>query len=337
MATHYGKFGIDANQPIDGSGNVAARLQNPDYIANTGVHWLRLNMVLPRGDFLSRYDAVIDRTIDREMKLLVAIGQDALGDVPLGDKLRDPNSTAAPGWIQQYVQRFLEIVERYRGKVFVYEAVNEPNGWQGGGRALIHPRWFVYLMNTLYQTIRPQERGIRLISGPLEATWLNDNEAARYLQNVLDIGGWASGDVPWDGVGYHIYVGESPEAPPGTPGCTDPEQIRATYATYLAEMWAVMRGYDPQHHHKLFITEFGWTSDGLGESYQTRQLQTGLDILAGDERVAVASIFCTEDFARKYGLYVQGMSRPKQAFGMVRQLMTTNAPDRTRHVNFAEL
>lgn len=336
MAPRYSKFGIDANQPIDGNGNIAARLQNPDFIASTGAHWVRLNFVLPHPGFLDRYDVIINNFISREMKILATVGHDATGDFRLGNTLRDPGSGDGAGWIQRYAQRFLEIVERYRGRVFAFEAINEPNGWQGGGSALVHPRWFVYLMNALYQTIRPRERGIRLISGPLEATWVNNNEAAVYLDAVYRLGNWAPDEAPWDGIGYHLYVGEDPASPPGSDGSIRPEDVRQTYADFLGKMWGVIQSYEPNTNTKLWVSEFGWTSD-LGEDYQAEQIRLAMDLLANDERVAVASLFCTEDFSKLYGVYAKDMTRAKRAYQVYQGLMRQHAPNRSRVVDFTEI
>ncbi|MBN2471603.1 MAG: hypothetical protein JXN59_12845, partial [Anaerolineae bacterium] len=184
MAVNYAKFGLDGNQPLDNQGNIAARLRNPDYIANSGAHWLRLNFVLPNLSYLDRYDQIVSSFLSRGVKIYATIGHDACRDFWLGDTLRDQNSAGAAAWIQAYAQRFRDIVDRYQGKIFLYEALNEPNGWQGGDRALVHPRWYAAMMNALYSTIKPRQRGIRLISGPLEATWVNHNEAALYLNTV---------------------------------------------------------------------------------------------------------------------------------------------------------
>ena len=336
MATDYSKFGIEANQPIDQNGNIAPRLQNPDYIANTGAHWIRLNFVLPGPAYLDRYDAIINTFLNRNIKIYAAIGHDACGDFWLGDTLRDANNPNGADWIQRYAQRYLEIVNRYRNKVFLFEAFNEPNGWQGGESAIVNVRWFVYMMNTLYQTIRPRERGIRLISAPLEGTWVNDNEAVSYLEQAYKLGNWAPGEVPWDGVGYHMYIGEDPGAARGTDGSTDPADVVQTYDSFVNRLWGVVQKYDPGTRHRLFLSEFGWTSD-LGEEFQARQIQVAMDHIARDDRMALATLFCTEDFSKKYGLYTEGMGRPKQAFTAFRNLMQMNAPTRTKNVDFSKL
>lgn len=336
MATKYSKFGLEANQPIEGDGSVARRLQNPDFIVSSGAHWLRLNFVLPNTGFLDRYDWIIDTFINREMKIYATIGHDATGDFRVGDTLRDPNNPNGAAWIQRYAQRFLEIVNRYQGKVFVFEAFNEPNGWQGGQQALVHPRWFVYLMNTLYQTLSPKQRGIRLVSGPLEATWVNNNEAVLYLDQVYQMGGWARDEVPWDGIGYHLYVGEDPGSPPGSDGSIQPEDVRRTYADFFNKIWSVIQRHEPNTNKKLWVSEFGWTSD-LGEDFQAQQNLVGMDILANDDRVAMAALFCAEDFSKKYGLYQQGMGRQKSAFAAYQSIMRANAPNRSRKVDFEEI
>lgn len=336
MARNYAKLGIEANQPIEGNGQIAARLRNPDFITTTGAHWLRLNFVLPNADYLDRYDTIVNSFIARDMKIYATVGHDATIDFRVGDMLRDPNSTLAIPWIKAYAKRFLDVVERYQGKIFVYEAFNEPNGWQGGQQSIVHPRWFVYMMNHLYQTIQPRQRGIRLISGPLESTWVNNNEGAEYLNEVYKIGNWAPGEAPWDGVGYHIYVGEDPASPKGSPGSIDLDDIRNTYKSFLNKIWGVINFHDPRTKNLLFISEFGWTSI-LGEEHQAQRNRLAMEILAEDDRVAMASLFCTEDFYKPFGIYTEGLGHQKQSFHAFRQMMTTRAPQRTSHVDLDAL
>ncbi len=336
MAVNYAKFGLDGNQPLDNQGNIAPRLRNPDYIANSGAHWLRLNFVLPNLSYLDRYDQIVNSFLSRGVKIYATIGHDACRDFWLGDTLRDQNSAGAAAWIQAYARRFRDIADRYQGKIFLYEALNEPNGWQGGDRALVHPRWFAAMMNALYSTLKPRERGIRLISAPLEATWVNHNEAALYLNTVYQIGNWAPGEIPWDGVGYHLYIGEDPASPAGTDGSIDSNDIRQTYRAFMDKMWSTMHRHDPDTRHLLFVSEFGWSSD-LSEDYQAQQNRLGMELLAADDRVALASLFCAEDFGKKYGLYVEGMGRPKQAFTAYRDVMRTRAPNRSTQIDFKTL
>ena len=45
MAKDLTKIGIAGNAPLDRDGRIAARLADPDIVADTGAVWLRLNFI----------------------------------------------------------------------------------------------------------------------------------------------------------------------------------------------------------------------------------------------------------------------------------------------------
>jgi hypothetical protein len=185
-------------------------------------------------------------------------------------------------------------------------------------------------VNTLYQVIRPRER-MRLISGPLGTV---SNSRPR-LPGGIPARQLGTADVPW-WIGYHIYVGERRISPPGSDSSARPEDIRQTYTLFFNQLWAVIQKYEPNTRKKLWVSEFGWASEN-GEDFQAQRIPVGMEMLAKDDRVAMASLFCTEDFGRLYGVYTPGLTRPKQSFNTYRGLMVANAPNRSRVVDFNEI
>ena len=121
------KIGIDANRPIDPkTGEIQPQVADPDIIASTGTHWVRLNFVLgpwsePGDDTLhsgrswaGAYQKIIAGLRDRGLNIYGLIGAEAMPKDP-GDAFRKP----APGpevesrWMDQYVEHFVAIVEMF--------------------------------------------------------------------------------------------------------------------------------------------------------------------------------------------------------------------------------
>lgn len=337
MARDLTKIGITGNAPLDRDGHIAARLADPDIVASTGAVWLRLNFVQRRDNWLTRYDDIVDGMLAQGLKVYGTIGHEALvNDAPVGDTFRtDKLPTHADvsrqrAWVEQYVDRCEEIVGHFRGRIHVYESFNEPNDWYGGLSALVRqPGWFATMLTELYARLKPRFPEVTLVSGPLLGSWANHNEARTYLNETYKFGmqalDWAPGAIPFDGVGYHIYVSQ------GKFKLDDPletynyfDEVEQNYATFFGGIWQVMAQHEGPHTKKLWISEFGWESGHLGEEFQADMVERGVNILIDDDRVAMATLFCTEDFELTYGLYKQGRfgeGGRKQAWHKYHQLM----------------
>src|SRR5678816_4649525 len=106
----------------------------------------------------------------------------------------------------------------------------------------------------------PAIQDIKIVSGPLQglhsdAEHNNNNAGAKYLRAVYQAGqhffGWGSSGkpFPFDGVGYHLYVAQSPANSDAT--------IRAKYGEYMDEVRQVIRNAEGADK-PILLSEFGW-------------------------------------------------------------------------------
>ena len=317
------KIGIDANRPVDPlTGQVNPRLSDPAIIAETGAGWVRINFVIgpawsgPQDPgFQQTYRGILDGLRNRDIKIYALVGHEAMPTLP-EDQLRGAPPAGQPHheWIDRYVQTFVQIARIFHDRVDVFEAYNEPDDFHGGGNNWIHPGWFAVLMQALYTQLHadPVTRSVFLVSGPLQGLHNDDehhngNGGARYLRSTYQEGkaryGWgSSAPFPFDGVGYHLYVAQSP--------ASSNEKIRQKYDEYMSQFRQVI-DEEEGAAKPIYLSEFGWMSNFGNEDFQIRAMQLGLDLALNDPSLALVIWFCTQDFGSEdnhkfYGLYRQG-------------------------------
>lgn len=322
------KVGLDANRPIDPvSGAVAAQVEDPSIIAETGVGWVRINFVLGQAwpsvfeaGWQERYSQIIAGLRNQGLKVYGLISHEALS-VPPADQLRNPPpaDAAQDPWIDSYVESFAAIARRFHQEVALFESFNEPDDYHDGGENWIHPGWYAVMLQAIHQRVRndPAIRHITLVSGPVQGIHNdddhhNDNGGARYLARVYAEGkkryGWGSRQpFPFDGVGYHLYVGQSP--------ANSEAQILAKYREYLNGFSAVIREAEGQAR-PIYLSEFGWFSNFNNEEFQARAMRIGMQAALEDPSLALVIWFCCQDFDPEdnykfYGLYRQGSISPE--------------------------
>ena len=89
MARDLTKIGITGNAPLNNDGSIAARLKDPNIVASTGAVWLRLNFVQRRGDWLDKYERIVDGMLDKDIQVYGTIGHEALvNDNPIFDTFK---------------------------------------------------------------------------------------------------------------------------------------------------------------------------------------------------------------------------------------------------------
>ena len=324
MQQRVHKIGLDANQPIDAQGNIAARLRDPEIIASANASWLRINFVLERRydsptdkKWLETYDKIIDQYLAKGMNIYGLIGHEAVRSrLGLPDFFRDPRSATrdnrAEQWINEYVENFATIVKHFYPRIKVFESFNEPDDWSGGNRNWIHSSWFAVMLTRIYDRIKVEERltKVTLVSGPLQGLSLNNNGAVSYLTDTYSYGtntlGWgkAGRPYPFDGIGYHIYIHES-----YNPNWQQHERaVRQTYGEFTGAIKRVIKRFEGQDRH-LYISETGWPSardNREDKKFQARHATLILKLMNDDPSVALGIWFCTEDFmppVKFYGLY----------------------------------
>ncbi|MBX7237551.1 MAG: N-acetylmuramidase family protein [Caldilineales bacterium] len=356
-------IGIDANSPIHDDGNLAGQVADPGFIADARVGWVRLNFKL--GPWQSVHDqtrhagrtwretftGLVDGYRRRGLQIYGLINHEAVR-VPEYDILKlfrsEPGASRSHPWIDRYVETFIAILEMFGNSLSAVESFNEPDGWWGGDKNLVHPGWFAIMLERIYHEVRrrPEFNHIRIVSGPVEGTAANKNGGAlHYLPDVYAFGkrhldwGKPGKPFPFDGIGYHLYVEEGMNRD----WLPHREAIRATYTRYLDEMRKTIRASGDSPNKPLYISEMGWYTNHGPEQRQAECLPFALEtLLNGGWNVNLAVIFCTQDFNAQdadppkwYGLYrpgALGENGRKPAFDDVRSLSlrtrggTTPAP-----------
>lgn len=345
------KLGIDANAPIHASsGKIGMQVSDPGIIADTGVGWVRINFILgerwshptdqhrvDNRTWEESYRAIINGFTNRNLKIYGLISNEAVRRHPDG-RFRQPptGDPLADDWIQEYVATFVTIARLFRDELEVIESFNEPDDWKQGrfgwndrDRNWIHPHWFAAMLEAIYRAMRAPTNAdlhhIRLVSGPLQGLAVNGNAGSRYLKEVYSYGrqvlGWGvRRPVPFDGIGYHLYIAENPREPAS--------EIPTMYNDFMNELRDVISlhegGVKP-----IYLSEYGWDTRHMSEEKQAVCMRIGLQTLLDDPSVALGVWFCTQDFEKQYGIFHQHSLERKQSYGafhaICHQLTTVTA------------
>lgn len=276
-------IGIDAGNPItiDGGTNL---MNNDEWggnttngmIASSNAQFVRLNFFRPTNygqnndGWLDTYDDIVCHFNSNNIPIYAVITDVVGGD---GSHVNGyVNTSDKIAWINNYVNTFEKIVQRYCGKIHVYESYNEPNTWISGTNP--NPKMsqsnFAYLLNEVYNRVKPggsNPYDITVVTGPLEA---NDtytcgftyDGAANYFVGVLNFGvanyNWDQNNnnfYPFDGVGYHIYVRRE---------CSGQFDLEYGIDLSLDAIWNKPQyGAIPNSRKMLYISEIGWNSERM--------------------------------------------------------------------------
>jgi hypothetical protein len=326
--------------PITGEPNRAAQDQMGAILARTGVRWVRLEFIIEQRDGesvadafernISRYDYFIDQVAPRHnLKVLGLLSFGLMAPDP-----RDPNygllatdiandpkyGGAVNFYIRTWLDRALQIAQRYEDRVAAYQILNEHNrlpvspGY-GGGEGLdpvvvgrLHTKFYrCFKQNECDHTSNdPAWRaGVQVITGGLHPRGSDsivvdpDPKAARlpgitdraYLRAVYDSDGFQgySGGYPLDGIGVHPY----------------PVEIRASLQTISSDVGQIELRLDqlrsvlsPAEQKPFWITELGYDAGypRQTEHGQAAFLRESFTRLAARDDIARIFWFKYEDF-----------------------------------------
>ncbi len=321
VAGRAGAVEVGLSGPSVENGDADAAVAAARAVEATGTTWARLNFRLDvwsapddatrRGPQLLTWYEAYDRLVDELTTHGVQVyGQIGAESVPGGG---EPDSD---DHVQRYATAFVQIVDHFRDRVRVFETFNEPNNWRDAKsmRPAVAPLYFAKELQAIYLATkfdggRAQDpcAQVTIVSGALFSS--EDTNAADYWNQVVDAGrntlawDWMHehvGSWPYDGVGYHVYVGQAASA-------TASSVASATQAN-LDGIWAAVAARDDQAaSKKLWLTEFGWTIDQVSAAEQAQFLTTSFDTYAANGNVAAAFWFTYQDFpGGRYGLYDDG-------------------------------
>jgi hypothetical protein len=321
VAARAGAVEIGLSGPSVYGGNVDGALAAARAVEATGTTWVRLNFRLdlwsapddatrrgPQG--LTWYEAY-DRLVDE----LTTHGVQVYGQVG-GESVPGDGEPDSDDHVQRYAAAFVKIVDHFRDRVRVFETFNEPNNWRDSisKRPAVAPAYYAKELQEIYLAVkvdggRAQDpcAQVAIVSGALFSS--EDTDAADYWAQVIDAGrnqlafDWMHehvGSWPYDGIGYHVYVGQAASA-------TTASVAQAAQAN-LDAIWAAVAARDDQAAgKKLWLSEVGWTIDQVSALEQADFLTTSFDTFAGDAHVAAAFWFTYQDFPDgRYGLYDDG-------------------------------
>lgn len=319
------RIGLDCNQPIDPSSGAIQANATAAVVATTCTPWVRLNFILgpwssPSDQTLhsgktwkQTYDQIVNDFMSQGIQVYGLIGSQATV-YPVDMMIAYPgtDSTGAATWIQQYVSNFVEIVDYFKDRVRVYESYNEPNNWDNGYTAVVHPKWFAKILQEVYLNTKyfnghwgDPSWQVTLVSGPIlthdfdtGGSYINDTYWYGKNELAWDWTHQQTGSYPLDGFGMHIYVAQ------GSSNSTD---VINGMNQNLNNFWNNITSYEGATSKQIWISEFGWQSSAVGYQGQADNLTTGFNLLKNDLRIALATWFCLTDWpGASWGLYELG-------------------------------
>jgi hypothetical protein len=325
FAAPAGAVEIGLSGPSVYDGSVDGALAAAKAVEGTGTTWARVNFRLdvwsapddatPRGPQMLSWYAAYDRIVDELTTHGVQVyGQIGAESVPGGG---EPDSD---DYTNRYAAAFVQIVDHFKDRVRIYETFNEPNNWRDSvsKRPAVSPYYYAKQLQQIYLAVKhdggrdgdPCDQ-VAIVSGALFSS--EETDATDYWNQVVDAGrnqlawDWMHehvGSWPYDGMGYHIYVGQGASATTSS--------VAASTQQNLDAFWAAVSGRDDQAAGKqLWLTEFGWTIDQVSAAQQAQFLTTSFDTYAADAHVAAAFWFTYQDFPNgRYGLYDDGGLAP---------------------------
>jgi hypothetical protein len=308
---------VGLSGPSMWNGDAAAAVSAAQAVEGTGASWARVNARLdvwsapddatPRGPlkltYFQAYDRIVDELTSHGVQVYMLINAES---VPGGG---DPDSD---DFVNRYTTAAVKIIDHFKDRVRVYEIFNEPNNWRAGTQQpAISPYHLAKLLQQIYLAAKhdggrnqdPCDQ-VSIVSGGLFS--FDGTDASDYLTQVYQQGrsmlawDWMRANVgtyPLDGIGYHVYVGQSSSATVAS--------VQAGIAKNLSGIEAAIDAQEVAGSSKpIWLSEFGWTTDQVSAQQQADFLTASYQQLAGDGRVVSGFWFSYQDFpGGNYGLY----------------------------------
>ncbi len=164
---------------------------------------------------------------------------------------------------QDYADFLTAFVARYQGKVQAIELWNEPNLWHEWGNERLDAARYVRLLCAGYNAIKAQDADVRVLSGGLTPTGVNDGQIAIddvvFLQRMYQNGARSC----FDGLGAHPSGYNNP--PDVRFGYTNPaeREFKNHPSFFFQETMLRYRNVMTANNDsakKIWPTEFGWAS-----------------------------------------------------------------------------
>jgi hypothetical protein len=277
--------------------------------------WNSTDDPTPRGPqhltIFQAYDALVDRFRDGGVDVYMLL-----------QPLTGPHSINLASQRAIWVDQETLVIDHFRGRVRLYELINEPNALDAANAFTNPPDVIAALLADFYTKVKVQHTNdpcwdVTLISGGL-AGGQTDAQVADYLRQVYAAGiashNWngikqQTGSFPLDGIAWHTYPSSTSD-------------VAGSITASLSALWPVITAYEgAQTQKKIWISEIGFQTDSspAGNTAQANALNTAYNTLGGDARIAMTMYFTYQDFTGgPWGLYAAGgfdaaHARPSQA------------------------
>ncbi len=285
--------------------------------------------------FFEVYDHVIDEITSRGLEVYGLLSNEIVAE--------GHGAEASQTWEDEFIKNSVAVVERYRDRVRVFESINEPNNFPLGTNApFLSAQDFARLHGRLYRDVKvahPQDAcwDVSILTGPILS--LEAQSEAAYLDAAIAYGrthgAWQevvakTGKDPIDGVAYHLYVAQGSDS--------SEQDTAASFNANLDAFHAMLdaRGLGAT---QLWISEFGFQSNHLGDQGQATRLDTAFATMSARTDIASMQWFTIADFnAEGWGLFTGGFgaanARPARASFVARA--KTHAPERAARLELVD-
>jgi PKD repeat protein len=296
--------GVNAGAPISGDSILFTNDLAAD-IASSGCRFVRINFIQGFGEWdaarLSRYDEIIQNAVNNDLEVLAIFSNETQAGSQ-AEWNENYDSTGMNPYIEAYAETAFLLINRYKDDVKLYEIWNEPSCWSvepstnplSPGCTYLWPRIFANMLAETYTECIAQggptfftDHNISLVSGAPFAHDIGGSftTGADYLSDTYSQGDiWDAFETdpdnptgrryPWDLLGYHFYL----------------NQDRAVSTGELNAYFSTVRGVrDSQGDGADFlVTEFGWTSQGVGDDGKASNLTDSYDWMRTQDDIAGA-------------------------------------------------
>lgn len=327
------RIGIDCGQPIDNTSGIISQGAGAPILSSTCTPWVRVNFILGPWNspedttlyngktWLQTYNTIIDSLVNSGIEVYALVGAQIVSQPINDDMIAYPgaDSIGAVAWKDEYIYNFVKVVDYFKDRIRVFESYNEPNNWDNGFTAVVHPQWFALMLQDIYLNVKyfnghwgDPDWQVTLVSGAILT--LDVTTGASYINDVYWYGenifawNWTfaqTGSYPLDGVGMHIYVEQ---------GSSDPATVSSAMNYNINDFWNNITFYEGSATPKqIWVSEFGWESASYGELFQADNLTTSFSVLRADPRIAMALWFTLSDWpGGDWGIYYFGSFLPSE-------------------------
>ncbi len=296
--------GTNAGAPISGESILFSDAVAAD-IASSGCRLVRLNFIAGASGWtstrLGKYDTIVQNARNNNLEILAVFSNETQNGTQ-AQWNENYNTTGLNNYITNYAATASMLMDRYKNDIRWFEIWNEPTCWSvppssnplNAGCTYLWPRIFANLTAETYKKAIADHGAnffsaneLSLVSGGLFAHDIGGSfsTAADYTRSVYQqTSVWNSFEnhvnnptgrrYPWDYFGYHFYL----------------NQGSAVSTTELSNYFNDVRVEQNLFNDTapFFLTEFGWTIQGVGETVQAQNvtntynwLKTQSDIVAG--------------------------------------------------------